>query len=182
MLKSFLHCPLCGSPYPKTQPDPYAQRCDRCGYIYHENLRTATGAIIIQDNKILLVKRAHEPRQNTWDVPGGFTEPHESPAQSLQREVKEELGVDCTVAKLIGAYGPNPYPYLGKLNYTCDLFYYVTLQNNRLKPQDDVAGYQWFPLNKLPPPQTLAFPSLRAVLKDITPVLPPPARVSTTYS
>jgi ADP-ribose pyrophosphatase YjhB (NUDIX family) len=160
---------MCGTAYPKNQPDPYAQTCHQCHYTYHENPRTATGAIIIQNNQLLLVKRARDPRKNFWDVPGGFTQPNENPEASLKREVKEELGVGCTIGKLLGAYGPNPYPYLGKLNYTCDLFYLVAVTSNQFKPQDDVAGYRWFPLTQLPPNKDIAFPSLRTLLHNLYP-------------
>lgn len=158
---------MCGKRYPKDQITHLHKHCAACGYTFFENLRTSVGALIVKEKKVLLVKRAVEPRQDTWDVPGGFTEPFEHPEQTIVREVKEELGVACQVSTLFGVYAPNPYPYMGKTNYACDLFYLVSLLGDLLTPADDVSAYQWFPLAHLPPDPRLAFPTTRQVLKDL---------------
>ncbi|MFA5069998.1 MAG: NUDIX domain-containing protein [Patescibacteria group bacterium] len=57
-------------------------------------------AIIIENNKILLLKRNREGRIY-WVFPGGQVESGETDEQALKREVKEEVGVDVSVGKLI---------------------------------------------------------------------------------
>ena len=158
---------MCGAPYPASQIDPFHLACPACGFILHENLRASVGALVLQDHQLLLVKRAIDPHIGSWDVPGGFTEPNEHPEQSVKREVKEELGVTCRVLRLFGVYAPNPYLYLEKLVYTCDLFYLVSIGRGLLKPSDDINGYRWFPLDHLPKDPDLAFPSTRKVLHDL---------------
>lgn len=165
---SFSFCPRCGHRYPKAPTDRFHLHCSACSYTLHENLRTSVGALIVKGNQILLVKRAIAPRKNTWDVPGGFTEPTEHPEQTVLREVQEELGIACQVIRLFGVYAPNPYPYLGKTNYACDLFYLVKPLNLKFTPADDISACRWFPLSQLPPSSQLAFPTTRQVLADLS--------------
>lgn len=166
LTKTFHFCPMCGAPYQPDQITKLHKQCQNCGYTVYENLRTSVGALIVKDNHILLVKRAIQPRQGTWDVPGGFTEPYEHPEQTMAREIQEELGVDCRVIHLFGVYAPNPYMYLGKMNYACDLFYLVELLSDQFHPADDVSAYHWFPLSELPPTNKLAFPTTVKALTD----------------
>jgi NAD+ diphosphatase len=167
-LKTFSFCPMCGSQYRSTETNPFRLACFNCGYILHENLRASVGALIVKNRQLLLVKRAVAPRRGAWDVPGGFTEPTEHPEASVRREIQEELGVSCRIIRLFGVYAPNPYPYLGKLNYACDLFYLVSLAAGLLKPSDDVASFRWFPLDQLPPDKVVAFPTTRQALHALT--------------
>lgn len=55
-------------------------------------------ALIFNDGKVLLSRRpAHQAHAGYWEFPGGKIEPGESPAQCLQRELKEELDIEVTV-------------------------------------------------------------------------------------
>ncbi len=57
-------------------------------------MRTCAGAFLISNGKVLLVKRAlHKSFPGCWDVPGGHSEPGETPAQTIVRELAEELGI-----------------------------------------------------------------------------------------
>ena len=61
--------------------------------------RIASGALIMNDKgQILLVKPTYK---ETWEVPGGITELDESPRACLEREIKEELGLDISISKLL---------------------------------------------------------------------------------
>ncbi len=72
--------------------------CELCSF---KNPKATATAVIIQDNKLLLVKRNQEPFKGQWDLPGGFMQEKETPEQALAREVKEELGVDLVDATFI---------------------------------------------------------------------------------
>ena len=52
--------------------------CDHCGFIDYHNPRVVVGAIPVFEDKILLARRAIEPRRGFWTVPGGFMEKGES--------------------------------------------------------------------------------------------------------
>ena len=61
------------------------------------------GAVFLNDNKILMMKREHEPR-GVWSIPGGLIELGETAAEAIIREMKEEIGVDIEVKSLVGVY------------------------------------------------------------------------------
>jgi 8-oxo-dGTP diphosphatase len=58
-------------------------------------IHVAIGIIINQDNQVLIAKRAsHQHQGNKWEFPGGKVEELETSQQALQRELKEELGIE----------------------------------------------------------------------------------------
>ena len=61
----------------------------------------SVGAVVIQDDRVLLVKRAHEPLKGAWSLPGGVVEIGESLRQALIREVREETCLDVEVGAVI---------------------------------------------------------------------------------
>ena len=67
--------------------------CEICAF---KNPKATVTAIIIKNNKILLLKRNEEPFKGNWDLPGGYMQEDETPDQTLKREIKEELGIDDT--------------------------------------------------------------------------------------
>lgn len=166
-LKTFTFCPMCGTPYQSDQAKLFNKTCQQCGYIYHENQRVSTGAVIIHDQQMLFVVRGKEPQKGLLDIPGGFVEPDEHPEQGMLRELEEELHVSGKIIKLLGIYGPNPYEYMGKMSYTADCFYQVEVTNARFQPDDDVAAIRWIPLSTLPTDEEIAFASLRKLTRDL---------------
>src|SRR5207249_4947518 len=59
------------------------------------------GAVIIDGDRVLLVKRAHEPLKGEWSLPGGAIEVGESLEHALIREVREETSLDVTVGPVV---------------------------------------------------------------------------------
>jgi 8-oxo-dGTP diphosphatase len=62
------------------------------------------GAIIIEQDRVVLVKRGHAPLQGTWSIPGGVLEVGETLRQAAAREVLEETGLTVEVGELLGVY------------------------------------------------------------------------------
>ncbi|RJO72028.1 NUDIX hydrolase [Nocardia panacis] len=60
--------------------------------------RLAAGALFVRSGEVLLV---HKVYGNGWDIPGGYVEPGEAPADACRREVLEELGIDCVPRRLL---------------------------------------------------------------------------------
>jgi 8-oxo-dGTP diphosphatase len=62
------------------------------------------GAIIIEDARLVLVKRAHPPLQAQWSIPGGVLEVGELMRQAAVREAREETGLTVEPGELLGVY------------------------------------------------------------------------------
>lgn len=60
------------------------------------------GAVILNENKSILLMHRNTPKLKQWELPGGKLEIGEEPEQAAKRELKEELGVDVEVKKYLG--------------------------------------------------------------------------------
>ncbi len=71
--------------------------CDSCGLIHYQNPRIIAGCLPIHGEKVLLCKRAIEPRYGLWTLPAGFMENGETTLQAALRETWEEAlaSVEC---------------------------------------------------------------------------------------
>lgn len=66
--------------------------CSACGVIHYENPKLVVGCIPVWEDKVLLCRRAIEPRYGYWTLPAGFMENGESTAEGAARETVEEAG------------------------------------------------------------------------------------------
>ncbi|MEX2451598.1 MAG: NUDIX hydrolase [Rhodospirillales bacterium] len=78
--------------------------CPDCGYIEYANPKVVVGAVCVWDGKILLCRRAIEPRLGYWTVPAGFMEIGETMAAGAAREVWEEARAEIEIERLLGIY------------------------------------------------------------------------------
>lgn len=164
-MHAYRFCPFCGNEYSVDQLPEQHKFCHSCNKWVFENLKATGSAVIIQDNKLLLVQRGIEPAKGKWDVPGGFSEPDEHPQETVAREVREELGVECEVGELFAVFSPVPYVYQGNLQMNCDLYYFATLKSMNIQASDDAAAFQWFPLSNLPAEEEMAFSSTKKLVR-----------------
>ena len=87
------YCTQCGESVSLKMPtddDRARHICDACGYIHYQNPKVVNGAIVEWENRILLCKRAIEPRYGYWTLPAGFMENGETTYQGAIRETWEE--------------------------------------------------------------------------------------------
>lgn len=84
-------------------PEPHAQRPTPTRE-YPERPFIGVGAIIIEDNRVLLVKRSHAPLAGEWSIPGGVLELGEMLRDAARREAQEETGLMVEPAELLGVY------------------------------------------------------------------------------
>lgn len=66
--------------------------CDSCGHIHYENPHLIVGCVAEWEGRILLCRRAIEPRSGLWTLPAGFMENGETTADAARRETHEEAG------------------------------------------------------------------------------------------
>ncbi|MBM44821.1 MAG: NUDIX hydrolase [Acidimicrobiaceae bacterium] len=60
------------------------------------------GAVLVADEKLLLIRRKNPPAQNLWSLPGGRVEPGESWQAAVEREVREETALEASCGEFIG--------------------------------------------------------------------------------
>jgi ADP-ribose pyrophosphatase YjhB (NUDIX family) len=88
-------CSNCAAPVAKrVPPGDNLPRwvCDQCGEIHYQNPRLVIGSVPEWDGRLLLCRRAIEPRYGYWTLPAGFMENAETAAQAALRETLEEAG------------------------------------------------------------------------------------------
>ena len=74
--------------------------CERCGTIHYQNPKVVVGALATWEDKVLLCRRAIEPRHGMWTLPAGFMENEETTAQAAARETLEEACARIEVGEL----------------------------------------------------------------------------------
>ena len=82
--------------------------CAQCQSIFYENPKIIVGCIATYKNKVLLCRRAIEPRKGYWNLPAGFMENHETVQLGAAREVLEEAGVQAEIQHLHTVYSVLP--------------------------------------------------------------------------
>jgi 8-oxo-dGTP diphosphatase len=103
------------------------------------------GAILTDNERILLIRRGHEPEAGRWSLPGGRIEPGETDQQALVREVREETGLEVAPGPLVGAVD-RPVPG-GRVLVIRD--YAATVTGGELAAGDDADDARWFTVPEL---------------------------------
>lgn len=100
-------CSQCGHRVIVTIPDGDTHPrhvCPACGTIHYQNPKMIVGTIPEWENKILLCRRAIEPKHGLWTLPAGFMENGETTAQGAARETLEEANARVEVGELYSLY------------------------------------------------------------------------------
>lgn len=97
-------CSDCGHPVTYSTPKGDNRTravCAQCHTIHYQNPRIIAGTLPIFKNRVLLCKRAIEPRLGYWTLPAGFMEEGETLEQGAARETLEEAGIKVTCGQLL---------------------------------------------------------------------------------
>ncbi len=113
--------------------------------------------VLIEQGRILLVRRRHEPFAGYYALPGGFVDYGETVETAVVRELREETGLDVAIAYLLGVYSD---PARDPRGHTVSIVYRVVRQGGAVRGADDVDDARFFSLDALPP---LAFDHARIV-------------------
>lgn len=108
-------CSQCGSRVElKIPPGDNLPRyvCSHCGHIHYQNPKIVTGCIPEWEDKILLCKRAIEPRRGLWTLPAGFMENQETTSEAAVRETLEEANARV---EPIGLYALFNIPHISQV-------------------------------------------------------------------
>lgn len=143
---------------------PGQAACPVCGSVYYANSAPTVGALCEDEQgRLMLVRRAIEPRKGLWDTPGGFLEEGELPVDGLRRELREETGLDVEPGDFFAAlndrYGDGPQAQaILSLNWTARVL------GGEPAPADDISEIRWFAPGELPSPDEIAFPSVAEIV------------------
>ncbi len=153
-------CPKCGSRLNLRLVDSHEHLvCDACSFVFYQNSKPCVGALVIDQGKLLLVKRAEEPFKGYWDIPGGFLEAGEHPEAGVLREIYEETGLHIRPEKLLGIF-MDIYETTG--DPTLNIFYTAAVIGGEARAGSDAVDLHWFDLDALP--ERIAFKSAHEVL------------------
>ena len=78
--------------------------CAKCGYVAYENPRIVVGSVVVADGRVLLCRRAIEPRRGYWTLPAGFLEYGETPEEGARREAMEEACADIVLDGILAVF------------------------------------------------------------------------------
>ncbi|MEW5864318.1 MAG: NUDIX hydrolase [Pseudomonadota bacterium] len=123
-------CPTCGAAVARRIPpgDSLPRYvCDECGDIHYQNPKLVVGTIPEWEGRVLLCRRAIEPRYGYWTLPAGFMENGESAGEAALRETLEEAGAR---AELIAPYSLISVPAVNQVH----LFFRARLLDLDFRP------------------------------------------------
>ena len=112
--------------------------CDQCGLIHYQNPLLVVGTVPEFEGRVLLCRRAIEPRYGYWTLPAGFMENDETAGQAALRETLEEAGARV---ELGAPFSLISVPYVNQVH----LFYRARLLDLEFKPGEEsleVALYE----------------------------------------
>ena len=162
-------CPTCGS---RTEQRLNEGRerdyCRSCPRWLYDNAKPCAGALVVQNGRVLLAKRAIEPFFGFWDIPGGFLEADEHPEAGAIREVREETGIEVRLTGFVGVYmdryevGAEPSLWHHSMNF----YYTAEPVGGALSPTNESSEVRWFAPEDLPPMEAIAYENGRWALRD----------------
>ena len=130
--------------------------CMQCETIHYQNPKIVTGCIPEWEDKILLCKRAIEPRIGLWTLPAGFMENRETTQQAAQRETQEEAHADVEILDLYALYN---IPHISQVY----ILFRAKLLNLNFKPGIESLDVQLYEEKDIPW-DNIAFPVIKKTL------------------
>lgn len=130
--------------------------CDRCGAIHYQNPKIVAGCIAEWDHRILLCRRAIEPRAGLWTLPAGFMENGETTAEGAARETWEEAKAQVEISDLYALFN---IPHISQVY----LMFRARMLNDQFGPGTESLEVALFEEERIPWKE-LAFPVVRETL------------------
>ena len=131
--------------------------CNHCNTIHYINPKIVAGTIPVHQSKILLCKRAIEPRFGLWTLPAGFMEMQETTTQAAIRETWEEA---VARVKIDGIYTMISVPHIGQVH----IFFRATIADGKFGVGNESLATSLFSEEDIPWNE-IAFPTVKKTLK-----------------
>lgn len=117
---------------------------------YPERPIVGVGAVVIDGDRVLLVRRANEPLKGEWSLPGGAVEVGETLADAVAREAREETGLAVRVGSLVEVLDRVHRSAEGRVEYHFVLLdYRCTVLSGTLAHGSDASDACWARQNDL---------------------------------
>jgi len=78
--------------------------CADCGFVAYENPKIVVGSVVVANGRVLMCRRAIEPRKGFWTLPAGYMELGETLEEGAIREAQEEAEADIAVDGILGVF------------------------------------------------------------------------------
>ena len=153
-------CANCAAPVVKRVPpgDTLARWvCDQCGEIHYQNPKLVVGTVPEHEGRLLLCRRAIEPRYGYWTLPAGFMENDETVADAARRETLEEAGARVALG---AAFSMISVPRVNQVH----LFYLARVLDTAARPGEETLEVGYFDEASVPW-QEIAFRTVGLTLK-----------------
>ncbi len=153
------YCTTCAGPLTIRIPDGDNRErsvCGQCGEIHYQNPKIVTGCIPVWAGRVLLCRRAIEPRHGYWTVPAGFMENGESAQQGAARETMEEANARVRIEQLYATFN---LPYINQVY----MLFRGQLLNTDFSPGEESLETRLFEESEIPWDE-LAFSVVRETL------------------
>lgn len=152
-------CSNCGAPVAlRVPPGDTLPRhvCDSCHAIHYQNPRMVVGCIPEWEDRILLCRRAIEPRHGLWTVPAGYMENGETTFQGALRETLEEANARVEIGSLYALYN---IPHINQVY----ILFRARLLDTEVSPGAETLEVRLFAESEIPW-DGIAFASVRNTL------------------
>ncbi|MBN2467367.1 MAG: NUDIX hydrolase [Deltaproteobacteria bacterium] len=140
-------CPYCGNRISqKYEEESLRDYCTVCNLFFYDNPLPVVSMILLEERKILLVKRGKTPYRSQWCLPSGFVEIDESIEEAALRELEEETGVKGMIVSNVDVDSCTNYFY-GDLIF---LTFEVEQIGGEPAPGSDTVAVKYFPIERIP--------------------------------
>ena len=134
---------------------------------YPDKPLVGVGAVIVQDGRVLLIRRGQPPLFGEWSLPGGLLECGETLREAAAREAREETGLVVETVDMLGVYERVIRSDEGRVRYHYVLIDFLCRPlSGELKAGSDAADVGWFTRQDLPA-LNLAHDASDVVLKGL---------------
>lgn len=130
--------------------------CPDCGFINYENPKIVVGAVCSWQGRLLLCRRAINPRRGFWTIPAGYLELNETTETGAAREAKEEACADIVIDGLLGVY---TVPRISQVQ----LIYRAVVRDGAFAVGEETLELDLFDWDDIPWDE-IAFPSVKWAL------------------